>query len=102
MIDSGSGTGLLRILGATDAQVRKLILVEAGLIGLSVNGGGPRTGICAVAGAGVSGSTSNRLAGPIQFHWPVAVLLWVADRGVCGNAGGWTLPGADGGAAEPY
>ena len=49
VIDRRREFGLLRILGATTAQIRKLILVEAGLIGILANITGARH--CAFAGA---------------------------------------------------
>jgi putative ABC transport system permease protein len=75
VIDRRREFGVLRFLGASNAQVRKLILVEAGLIGL----------LACVVGLGLGYVLSlvlvyvinkQSFGWTIQFHWPVAVLLW--------------------------
>jgi putative ABC transport system permease protein len=74
VIDRRREFGLLRFLGASTSQVRKLILVEAGLIGLLAN----------IAGLMLGGVLSlvlifvinkQSFGWTIQFHWPVKVLL---------------------------
>ncbi len=74
VIDRRREFGLLRFLGAATSQVRKLILVEAGLIGLLAN----------IAGLMLGGVLSlvlifvinkQSFGWTIQFHWPVKVLL---------------------------
>jgi putative ABC transport system permease protein len=65
---------VLRYLGGTSAQIRKLILVEAGLIGILANV------LCLVLGYVLSlvliyVINKQSFGWTIQFHWPVAVLL---------------------------
>lgn len=74
VIDRRREFGLLRFLGAASAQIRRLILVEAGLIGILAN----------VAGLGLGYLLSlilifvinkQSFGWTIRFHWPVAVLV---------------------------
>jgi putative ABC transport system permease protein len=74
VIDRRRELGLLRFLGASTAQIRKLILVEAGLLGL----------LASVAGFALGSLLSlvlifvinkQSFGWTIRFHWPVAVLL---------------------------
>jgi len=74
VIDRRRELGLLRFLGGAKLQVRRLILFEAGLLGL----------FSIAAGIGVGVLLSRLLifvvdkqsfGWTIQFHWPVAVLL---------------------------
>jgi putative ABC transport system permease protein len=74
VIDRRREFGLLRILGATTAQVRKLILVEAGLIGLLANIAGLILG-CALSLVLIFVINKQSFGWTIQFHWPIAVLL---------------------------
>ena len=74
VIDRRREFGLLRILGATSAQVRKLILVEAGLIGILANIAGLALGI-ALSLVLIFVINKQSFGWTIQFHWPVAVLL---------------------------
>jgi putative ABC transport system permease protein len=74
VIDRRREFGLLRILGATSAQVRKLILVEAGLIGILANIAGLALGI-ALSLILIFVINKQSFGWTIQFHWPVAVLL---------------------------
>jgi putative ABC transport system permease protein len=74
VIDRRREFGLLRILGATTAQVRKLILVEAGLIGLFANIAGLILG-CALSLVLIFVINKQSFGWTIQFHWPVQVLL---------------------------
>ncbi len=66
--------GVLRFLGATTAQIRKLILVEAGLIGLLANATGLALGFV-LSLILVYVINKQSFGWTIQFHWPVAVLL---------------------------
>ena len=66
--------GVLRFLGATRAQVRKLILVEAGLIGILANVVGIALGFV-LSLVLVYVINKQSFGWTIQFHWPVAVLL---------------------------
>ena len=74
VIDRRREFGLLRILGATSAQVRKLILVEAGLIGILANIAGLALGIV-LSLVLIFVINKQSFGWTIQFHWPVAVLL---------------------------
>jgi putative ABC transport system permease protein len=74
VIDRRREFGLLRFMGAATGQLRKIILVEAGLLGLLAN----------LVGLGLGFLLSlvlifviNRqsFGWTIQFHWPVAVLV---------------------------
>ncbi len=74
VIDRRREFGLLRFLGAATSQVRKLILVEAGLIGLLANIAGIMLG--AVLSLVLIFVINKQSFGwTIQFHWPVKVLL---------------------------
>ena len=66
--------GVLRYLGATTSQIRKLILVEAGLIGLLANVLGLALGYV-LSLVLVYVINKQSFGWTIQFHWPVAVLL---------------------------
>jgi putative ABC transport system permease protein len=66
--------GVLRYLGGTSAQLRKLILVEAGLIGLMANVLGLTLGY-ALSLVLVYVINKQSFGWTIQFHWPVGVLL---------------------------
>jgi putative ABC transport system permease protein len=66
--------GVLRFLGATSAQIRKMILVEAGLIGLLANAVGLALGYV-LSLVLVYVINKQSFGWTIQFHWPVAVLL---------------------------
>jgi putative ABC transport system permease protein len=74
VIDRRREIGLLRFLGAAPAQLRKLILVEAALLGLLANLAG------AVLGYFLSlilifVINKQSFGWTIRFHWPVAILL---------------------------
>ena len=74
VIDRRREFGLLRIMGATTTQIRKLILVEAGLIGILSNIAGLALG--AVLSLVLIFVINKQSFGwTIQFHWPVLVLL---------------------------
>jgi putative ABC transport system permease protein len=65
--------GVLRFLGATRAQIRKLILVEAGLIGILANVVGIALGFV-LSLVLVYEINKQSFGWTIQFHWPVAVV----------------------------
>jgi putative ABC transport system permease protein len=66
--------GVLRYLGGTSVQLRKLILFEAGLIGLMANLLGLLLGY-ALSLVLVYVINKQSFGWTIQFHWPVGVLL---------------------------
>jgi putative ABC transport system permease protein len=66
--------GVLRYLGGTSAQIRKLILVEAGLIGILANVLGLALGYV-LSLVLVYVINKQSFGWTIQFHWPVAVLF---------------------------
>ena len=74
VIDRRREFGLLRFLGAAVAQIRKLILVEAGLIGLLANVAGLALGIV-LSLLLIFVINKQSFGWTIRFHWPVAVLL---------------------------
>jgi putative ABC transport system permease protein len=74
VIDRQRELGLLRFLGASVTQIRKLILVEAGLLGLLANLAGLALGIV-LSLLLVFVINKQSFGWTIQFHWPVAVLL---------------------------
>jgi putative ABC transport system permease protein len=74
VIDRRRELGLLRFLGAAIGQIRKLILVEAGLIGLLSNVAGLALGIV-LSLLLIFVINKQSFGWTIQFHWPVAVLI---------------------------
>jgi len=74
VIDRRRELGLLRFLGAGVSQIRKLILLEAGLIGLLANLAGLALGIV-LSLLLIFVINKQSFGWTIQFHWPVAVLL---------------------------
>jgi putative ABC transport system permease protein len=74
VIDRRRELGLLRILGASGQQIRKLILVEAGLLGLLANLVGFVLGY-SLSLILVFVVNKQSFGWTIRFHWPVAVLL---------------------------
>ncbi len=74
VIDRRREFGLLRIMGATTGQIRKLILVEAGLIGILANIAGLALGIV-LSLVLIFVINKQSFGWTIQFHWPVLVLL---------------------------
>jgi putative ABC transport system permease protein len=74
VIDRRPELGLLRFLGASAGQVRKQILVEAGLLGLLANFAGLALGF-ALSLVLIYVINKQSFGWTIRFHWPVAVLL---------------------------
>lgn len=74
VIDRRREFGLLRIIGATSTQIRKLILIEAGLIGILANIAGLALGIV-LSLVLIFVINKQSFGWTIQFHWPVLVLL---------------------------
>jgi putative ABC transport system permease protein len=74
VIDRRRELGLLRFLGAAPEQVRKQILVEAGLLGLLANLVGLALGF-ALSLVLIYVINKQSFGWTIRFHWPVAILL---------------------------
>jgi putative ABC transport system permease protein len=74
VIDRRRELGLLRFLGAASGQVRKLILVEAGLLGLLANLAGLALGF-ALSLILIFVINKQSFGWTIRFHWPVEILL---------------------------
>ena len=74
VIDRRRELGLLRFLGAVSGQIRKLILIEAGLIGFLANLVGIALGF-ALSLILIFVINKQSFGWTIRFHWPVAVLL---------------------------
>jgi putative ABC transport system permease protein len=74
VIDRRRELGLLRFLGAASGQVRKLILVEAGLLGLLANLAGIALGF-ALSLILIYVINKQSFGWTIRFHWPVEILL---------------------------
>jgi len=74
VIDRRRELGLLRFLGASSRQIRKMILVEAGLLGLLANLAGFVLGYF-LSLILVFVINKQSFGWTIRFHWPVAVLL---------------------------
>jgi putative ABC transport system permease protein len=74
VMDRRRELGLLRFLGAATSQVRKMILVEAGLLGLLANVAGLGLGIL-LSLVLIYVINKQSFGWTIQFHWPVAVLI---------------------------
>jgi putative ABC transport system permease protein len=74
VIDRRSELGLLRFLGAETGQIRKQILVEAGLLGLLANFAGLALGF-ALSLILIFVINKQSFGWTIRFHLPVAVLL---------------------------
>jgi len=74
VIDRRRELGLLRFLGAATGQVRKLILLEAGLLGLLANVAGLALGLV-LSLILIYVINKQSFGWTIRFHWPVAVLL---------------------------
>ena len=74
VIDRRRELGLLRFLGAASWQIRKLILVEAGLLGFLATMAGIVQGF-ALSLILVFVINKQSFGWTIRFHWPVAILL---------------------------
>ncbi len=74
VIDRRRELGLLRFLGASKNQIRKLIVVEAALLGLLANIAGVILGF-AISLVLIFVINKQSFGWTIRFHWPVAVLL---------------------------
>jgi len=74
LIDRRRELGLLRFLGAGAGQVRKLILVEAGLLGVLANLAGMGLGF-ALSLILIYVVNKQSFGWTIRFHWPVQILL---------------------------
>ncbi len=74
VIDRRRELALLRFLGASTSQIRKLILVEAGLLGLLANLAGFVLGYL-LSLILVFVINKQSFGWTIRFHWPVAVLF---------------------------
>ncbi|MBV9885685.1 MAG: ABC transporter permease [Acidobacteria bacterium] len=74
VIDRRRELGLLRFLGAAPWQIRKLILVEAGLLGLLATLAGVVQGF-ALSLILVFVINKQSFGWTIRFHWPIAILL---------------------------
>jgi putative ABC transport system permease protein len=74
VIDRRRELGLLRFLGAGTRQLRKLILVEAGLLGLLANFAGLALGF-AMSLVLIFVINKQSFGWTIRFHWPVTILL---------------------------
>lgn len=74
VIDRRRELGLLRFLGAATGQLRKQILLEAGLLGLLANMVGLALGL-ALSLVLIYVINKQSFGWTIRFHWPVAVLL---------------------------
>lgn len=74
VIDRRRELGLLRFLGAASGQVRKLILVEAGLLGFLANLAGLALGF-ALSLILIYVINKQSFGWTIRFHWPVEILL---------------------------
>jgi putative ABC transport system permease protein len=74
VIDRRRELGLLRFLGASSGQIRKLILTEAGLLGLLANVAGFVLGYF-LSLVLVFVINKQSFGWTIRFHWPAAVLL---------------------------
>jgi putative ABC transport system permease protein len=74
VIDRRREFGLLRFLGGAGSQVRRIILFEAGLLGLLANIVGLLLGLL-LSLLLIFVINKQSFGWTIQFHWPVAVLL---------------------------
>jgi len=74
VIDRRRELGLLRFLGGATGQIRKLILVEAGLLGLLANVAGLALGF-ALSLVLIYVINKQSFGWTIRFHWPVEILV---------------------------
>jgi len=73
VIDRRRELGLLQFLGGARSQIRKLILVEAGLLGLLANLAGLALGF-ALSLVLIYVINKQSFGWTIRFHWPVEIL----------------------------
>ncbi len=73
VIDRRGEMGLLRFLGSSAPQIRRMILFEAGLLGLMANAIGLALGVL-LSLILIYVINKQSFGWTIQFHWPVAVL----------------------------
>jgi putative ABC transport system permease protein len=74
VIDRRRELALIRFLGAAQSQVRRIILFEAGLLGLLANGIGLALGTL-LSLILIFVINKQSFGWTIQFHWPIAVLF---------------------------
>jgi putative ABC transport system permease protein len=74
VIDRRREFALLRFLGAADGQLRRMILFEAGFLGLLANLAGLVLGFV-LSLLLIRVIDKQSFGWTIQFHWPVAVLF---------------------------
>jgi putative ABC transport system permease protein len=74
VIDRRREFGLLRFLGGATGQIRRIILFEAGMLGLLANIAGIVLGFC-LSLVLIFVINRQSFGWTIQFHWPVTVLL---------------------------
>jgi putative ABC transport system permease protein len=74
VIDRRRELGLLRFLGMSSPQLRRMILFESGLMGLAANIAGFLLGVL-LSLLLIYVINKQSFGWTIQFHWPVAVLL---------------------------
>ena len=74
VIDRRREFGLLRFLGSSQGQIRRIILFEAGLLGIAANVAGLALGLV-LSELLIHVINKQSFGWTIQFHWPVAVLL---------------------------
>jgi len=74
VIDRRREIAVLRFLGATGTQVRRLILAESGLLGLMANVLGLAVGTL-LSLILIYVINKQSFGWTIQFHWPVTLLL---------------------------
>jgi putative ABC transport system permease protein len=74
VIDRRRELGLMRFMGMSSAQIRKLILVEAGLLGFLANFAGLVLGYF-LSLILVFVINKQSFGWTIRFHWPVAIIL---------------------------
>jgi putative ABC transport system permease protein len=74
VIDRRREFGLLRFLGGAGGQLRRIILFEAGLLGLLANVAGLILGLL-LSLLLIFVINKQSFGWTIQFHWPVAILL---------------------------
>lgn len=74
VIDRRREFAVLRFLGGARTQVRRLVMLEAGIIGLLANAAGLALGVL-LSLLLIYVINKQSFGWTIQFHWPVAVLL---------------------------